>query len=119
MKQPDAAVEIGHARTEAEVRSAVMLAVFDDRDRSLEGAVERAVRAGIEFEHARIKSILELSAPPGLEKALLSYALHPSTTIEGAKEFITTFPLDPSHSISLRKSFRVVERTEKAQEDAR
>jgi hypothetical protein len=95
-------------RTEADVRSEVILAVFDDRDRSLEGAVERAVRAGIEFERERIRAILELSPRPGLEKAMIALAVHGETTVENATNFIATYPFAANYSESLRKTFRVV-----------
>jgi hypothetical protein len=103
-------------RSRADVRTKVINNVFADRDRSLEGAVERAIDAGIEFERQRIRSILELSAPPGLEKAMLALALSSDTTIEDAAEFVAKFPLDPTHSAALRKGFRLVRRSDKAEE---
>lgn len=91
----------------ADVRTAVLLRVYDDRDRSVERTVQLAIDAGIAHERERIASILKMSAPPGLEKALLLYALHPSTTAESAAEFISTFPA-ADHSAKLRKGFRLV-----------
>ena len=99
-------------KTVAEIEFDVRAAVLSDRDRSLERTVEIAVAAGIEHERARISAILELSVPPGLERALLVLALSPATTPEQASAFFSKFPLDPAHSANLRKGFRVVERRE-------
>jgi hypothetical protein len=95
-------------RTIADTRNEVMLAVLDDRDRSLEGAVERALQAGVDFERERIRSILMLSVPPGLERALVELALCPTATVDQAAGFFAAFPLDPTHSAKLRNGFRVV-----------
>ncbi|MGY3233363.1 hypothetical protein ACVMAJ_000253 [Bradyrhizobium sp. USDA 4448] len=95
--------------TFSEVRAEVMNAVFGDRDRSLESAVERAIKAGIEFERARVISILEKVTPrPGFEKALILLAFQPSTTVESATHFMETWKPDEAHRMSLRQSLRVV-----------
>jgi hypothetical protein len=102
--------------TVTDVRAEVLNAVFADHDRSVEGVVDRAIAAGIEFERARIRAILELSAPAGLEKALVALALSPNTTVDVAAEFFAKFPLDPRHAETLRAGFRVVRTTEKIKE---
>ncbi|WFU44112.1 hypothetical protein QA640_17665 [Bradyrhizobium sp. CB82] len=95
--------------TIANVRCAVMNAVFDDRERSLESAVERAILAGIEFERARVASILEKVTPrPGLEKALIILAFQPSTTVESAAQFMETYSPEEADCQALRRSLRVV-----------
>ena len=96
-------------RTIADVRCAVMNAIFDDRDRSLESAIERAIRAGIDFERSRVVSILKKVTPrPGLEKALIILAFHPSTTVESATLFMATWKPDEAHWIALRQTLRAV-----------
>lgn len=103
------AIDIGDARTEADVRCAVMNAVFDDRDRSLESAVEMALKAGIEFERARIHSILEKIIPrPGLEKVLIIQALDRTATVESVARFMAEFPIGEAHHTSLRGKLHVV-----------
>ncbi|RXH05198.1 hypothetical protein [Bradyrhizobium vignae] len=95
--------------TFSEMRAKVLQAVFNDRDRSLEGAVERAIRAGIEFERARVVSILEKVTPrPGLEKPLIILAFQPSTTVESATLFMATYQPQEADCQALRKSLRVI-----------
>jgi hypothetical protein len=90
----------------AETTRDVMLAVYEDRDRSVQRAVELAIAAGIAHERERIAAILKLSVPPGLEKALVMVALHPGITADNAAEIISKLPTD--HAAKLRTGFRLV-----------
>ncbi|MGY3690833.1 hypothetical protein ACVIGA_000913 [Bradyrhizobium sp. USDA 3240] len=96
-------------RTEQDVRREVMRTVLDRTDRSIEMTIEAAVKAGIEFERARIRAILQISPPPGLEKAMIVLALNAETTVEAAEQFIATWRVDSGrHSANLRRTFRLV-----------
>jgi hypothetical protein len=53
----------------------VMTAIMADRDRSVEGAIARGIRAGIKLERDRINAIFELPAPEGLQRAAILMAL--------------------------------------------
>ena len=95
-------------RTESDVRRDVMLAVLDKTDRSIEMTIELAVRAGIEHERKRISEILRLSAPPGLERAIIELALCPSATVDQAAHFLETLPLAENYSAKLRSGIRLI-----------
>jgi hypothetical protein len=95
-------------RTEQDVRREVMRTVLDRTDRSIEKTIEAAVKAGIEFERARIRAILEISPRPGLEKAMIALALSAETTVEAAEQFLATWPVDNGYSATLRRTFRLV-----------
>ncbi|RXG92284.1 hypothetical protein [Bradyrhizobium vignae] len=95
--------------TFSEVRTEVLQAVFNDRDRSLEGAVELAIEAGINFERTRLRAILsEITPRPGLEKVLIIRALDPESTVESVARFMAEFPVEQAHYISLRKTIKLV-----------
>src|SRR3954451_11468518 len=62
-------------KTKNDLQGEILRAVFDDRDRSIEGTIERGTKAGIALERERFRSIFALSAPAGLEKAIITMAL--------------------------------------------
>lgn len=93
------------------VHAEVMHMVIGDRDRSVEKAVDLGIKAGIEFERDRIRSILDLSAPLGLEKAVRMLAFHPSSTAESVSAFTATCPAGPEQAAEFRKMFRLVDTT--------
>lgn len=70
------------------VHAEVMHMVIADQDRSVEKAVDLAIAAGIRFERARFRSILELKVPParGIEQAIVVMALAGSS-LEEIKQF--------------------------------
>jgi hypothetical protein len=111
-----AGIDLMH-RLKPTLHAEVMHAVFADRDRSVEKAVEFGINAGIEFERERIRSILELSAPPGLAKAMQIYALNASTTAESAAQFIATFQVSPAQATEFRRMFRLVDHETKIEEN--
>ncbi|TQF28863.1 hypothetical protein [Bradyrhizobium sp. UNPA324] len=102
--------------TFAEMRAKVIQAVLDDRDRSLEGAVERAIRAGAELERKRLHSILsEVTPRPGLERLAILRALDPEETAESVAQFLDGYPIAQAHHASLRRTIHVVDNNRDAQ----
>lgn len=102
-------VDIEHAKTDADVCLAVRLAVFNDRERSLEGAVVRAVRAGIAFERARIGAILKEIVPrPGMERILVIQAIEETATVGSVRNFMNELPLTQARHARLRKTLHIV-----------
>lgn len=61
--------------TEVEAHSDVMQAILADPNRSLENAISCGIRAGIAAERERIRIILEMPTPEGLQRAAIAMAL--------------------------------------------
>ena len=60
----------------ADAYAKVMQAVLDDHDRSIERTIAHGLNAGIELERQRVRAILELPTPVGLEKAVIAMIVH-------------------------------------------
>jgi len=97
----------------ADVRSAVLLEVFNSTDRSLERAVELAIAAGIAHERERMREILELDIPParGIETAVRLMALdgHSPEQIKATVEFMSTNISAEDLARQRREEFRTIE----------
>ena len=76
-------------QTEAGAHAEVMHAVFTDRGRSVERAVELGIKAGIKFERDRMRSILQLKVPSarGIERTVMVMALSGSS-LEQVTSFV-------------------------------
>lgn len=99
-------------RTVAEVRTDVMLAVFADRDRSVERAVDLAIIAGIAHERERMREILEIEVPParGIERALIIMGLSgsPPEDVRKMVEFLVTNVSSDDLATQRRQEFRAI-----------
>ena len=104
----------------AEAYTKIMLAVLDDRNRSLENAIERGIEAGIMLERDRVKSIVELPIPAGLGKAVIAMILHGATqeAVAGLLELYAepTAPVSVAEVRRRRATFRLVEHEKKTEE---
>ncbi|MDR3401947.1 MAG: hypothetical protein P4L99_05545 [Chthoniobacter sp.] len=90
----------------------VMAAVFADRDRSVERAVELGISAGIAHERERMRQILELDVPParGIERAIIIMGLAGSSPDDVRKmaDFMATNINAEDLAQQRRSEFRAV-----------
>jgi hypothetical protein len=67
-----------------------------DFDATFEAAFAQGVARGTQAERERIKAILELSAPAGLEKAAIVMALSGSCSVEAVAGLIALYAVPPA-----------------------
>lgn len=109
--------------TEAEAYAQVMTAVIEDRDRSIESAIARGIRAGITLERERIRTIIGLPTPEGLERAAIALAVTGTCSVDAVREFIEMhtappMPVTDVEARARRAAFKVIENENKGKDHA-